>query len=209
MEEDKFEQQLLKWTKDENVYVFHADFYGKYYFKIDERLYYIDLRCGKEDNVKNIFCRMFTHFKTGELFYEDINRELSKSEGDMLTSQQLRDACENFVKENGEKIEERIKKLENGRRLLNDTEWDALQVGSYKGDARYWPWEFVDKCGREFKTERFLLMSQFCYNCGAPVIKSKFRTSESSWENLAGREGWIFFCPKCQKQLQENITCMN
>ena len=182
---------------------------GKYYFKIEERLYYIDLRCSDGSFASNVFCRMFTHFKTGELFYADILAEDSDVEDRDYTTREFRSLCERFVAVSAIKYEERIRELENGRTLIDDDCWNGMNISSFEGDPKYLPWSMIDQCGKEFKDERFLITVQTCPTCGSPIVKSKYCTSLESWQNLAGREGWVWFCPKCQKQLQERMTCMN
>lgn len=214
MNEFEYNGPLNQWQGDivEHEEGIETCYYGKYFFKIDERLYYIDLRCRNNDTVYDIFFRIFTHFKTGELFHEDIFTEnMYGMEDKALSTREFRLLCEEFAEGSDEiiEIEERIKKLENGRKLLTDEEWDKMNVGAYKTHEDYEPWIMIDECGKEFKNERFVLTAQPCYECGSPVIKSKFCTPSDTWEHLAGREGWIFFCPNCKKQLQENITIMN
>ncbi len=202
---------LCHWVDDHNTMENDVEVYysGKYYFKIEERLYYIDLRCGAGDLASHVFCRMFTHFKTGELFYEDILIDNPDVENRRYTIQDFRGICERFVALSAFKYEERIKKLENGRVLIDDDYWNGMNISNFDSTPEYWPWSMIDQCGKEFRNERFLLTAQTCPTCGSSVVKSKFCTCPESWHNLAGREGWVWFCPKCKKQLQERIILMN
>lgn len=185
------------------------DYFGKYYFKIEERLYYIDLRCHGSSFASKVFCRMFTLFQTGERFFADILIDNPDVEDRKYTPQEFRSLCEQFVSISAIKYEERIRQLENGRTLIDDDCWNGMNISSFKGDAEYMPWSMIDQCGKVFKDERFLITAQTCPTCGSPIVKSKYSTSPESWRNLAGMEGWVWFCPKCQKQLQDKITSMN
>lgn len=184
-------------------------YFGEYYFKVRERLYYIDLRCRKGDFPSKAFCRMFTHLKTGELFYEDILKNIPDIENRGYSTQEFRSICEQFATSSVMKYEERIKDLEKGRSLIDNEDWDKMNIKNFETEADFEPWSMVDECGRKFKNERFLITGQTCAKCGSPVVKSKFCSSPESWENLAGREGWLWFCPKCKEQLQERVTVMN
>ena len=184
-------------------------YFGNYHFEIAGRHYYIDLRCYNSQLVQHAFCRLFTYLNTDELFYDDVFRRLPEYEGRRLSPEEFRRACELFVKEHGEKIEERIRKIEDGRRKMSDEEWNDLKVASFTEPASYWSWKEIDECGRKYADKRFVLLTQYCPDCSSQVIKSYYCSAPSTWQRLSGREGWIFFCPKCQKQLQHNITIMN
>lgn len=184
-------------------------FWGKYYFKIGERLYYFDLRCVHNGNPSHAFCRLFTHLSTGELFYVDLQDVLPELGNQMLTTRSFREVCECFAQTDICILEEKVSKMEQGRKLLSDEEWESLKISSFCGKEEYWPWKMIDACGREFRKARFSLISHPCFFCGTPIIKAKFSTSPESWENLAGCEGWIYFCPTCQEQFKQEITAMN
>lgn len=202
---------LCQWVDDYNKIENEVEtyFYGKYYFKIEGRLYFIDLRCGSGSYASKVFCRMFTLFKTGEDFYEDILVNNPDVENRKYTIQEFRSICERFAEESAIKYEELIQKLENGRTLIDDDHWDKMNISSFVSSPSDIPWTLIDRSGKIFKNERFLLTAQPCRICGSPVVKSKFCTNLKSWEDLAGREGWVWFCPECKKQLQKQVTCMN
>lgn len=211
--EDNSRIVLHQWTQPDSNYYFIYNgedcYFGKYHFEIDGRPYYIDLRCREGDLVQSAFCRLFTYLSTGELYYDDIFRRLPEYEGRRLSPEEFRSVCELFVEENWKKIEEHVRKIEDGHRIMSDDEWSNLAVGSYTEPAKYWSWKEIDKCGHEYADKRFLLLTQYCPDCGSQVVKSYFCSPPWTWQNLCGREGWIFFCPKCQKQLGFELTKMN
>lgn len=211
--EDILKLPLYQWTQNNpnnsTKNGVETCYHGEYHFEITGRHYYIDLRCYRGELVRDAFCRLFTYFSTDELFYDDILCRLPEYEGRRLSTAGFRSACELFVEEHGEKIEERVRKIEDGRRIMSDDEWSNLKMGSYNGPAKYWSWKDIDECGRKYADKRFFLLTQHCPDCGSQVIKSFYCSSPWSWQHMCGREGWIFFCPKCQKQLQWNVTAMN
>ncbi len=56
--------------------------------------------------------------------------------------------------------------------------------------------------------ERVSLLDQQC-PCGGHVIRMYYRSSEDSWQNLAGRAGWLTICTKCRRQYGFLCTLMN
>lgn len=218
--EFNYKGPLRQWVETHNKIEdgVEVQFSGKYYFKVEGRLYYIDLRCSAGDLYSLHFFRLFTHFKTGEDFHEDIFYYLIEAgifdynpdiEPHEYTTEDFRGLCEIFVMHYAVKYNARIKTLEKGRKLIDDDYWNGMGISSYDKTAEYMPWQIIDECGRIFRNKRILITCQTCPKCGSPIVKSKYSTSIDTWINLAGREGWIWFCPECKEQIQERITVMN
>ena len=85
-------------------------------------------------------------------------------------------------------------------KIEKHTEWGAF-------DKRV-PWEEV----KPYFKNGYRKIPKSCPNCNLESEKqewNKFRTSNDSWRNLAGREGFYSKCPNCEIYVEEIIVVMN
>lgn len=184
-------------------------YWGDYYYKIDERLYRIELRYRIGQQLNEICCQIITHLNTGENYHIDILKERTDLQDIELSLKLLLKLCDDFVKEKSADIESKIKEIELKKHWISDKEWSELGISKISKDGKYLDWNDIYFCGLEFPKSRFRLLDCFCPHCGEPMIQSYFTTSKESWQLLCGRAGNIFFCPKCQEQFQFELLLMN
>lgn len=202
---------LYQWTTDNPNNVIRNGveirYHGEYYFVLGEHRFHIDLRCERRNIPSNVFCRLFVLLKTGEVYVDDVLKYIPELENQVLSPQELRNACEIFVEEYADRIAYRIDKIVNDRKILTDNEWDELNITSFSGKEEYGiTWKIVYDGGKEFKSDRVFFFGQCCPHCASPVVRSRFRTPKSWYAGIDEREGKIYFCPCCQKKLQTNLV---
>ena len=67
------------------------------------------------------------------------------------------------------------------------------------------PWE-RKRLGKKAKVK---VLDDECPNCGHHLKRAWWSSSKDSWENLAGREGWMTYCEHCKEINDFKLVSMN
>ena len=82
-----------------------------------------------------------------------------------------------------------------------------LKESKTQSDIIY-PWEDVLASMIEYP-EKVYRSSVLCPNCGEKILKIYFHSPAWTWENLCGRAGDMYICPRCCAQKDFILTRMN
>ena len=84
---------------------------------------------------------------------------------------------------------------------------EELSNPATQGESIF-PWEDVIDSMRQ-QPEAVCLSSQKCPDCGETLIELFFSSPQWTWEQLCGRAGKMFICPKCHAQKEFFLTRLN
>ena len=72
-----------------------------------------------------------------------------------------------------------------------------------------YPWPDCAAHLKELESYNVLVTEMRCDKCGKRIVIIPFRSPEWTWERLCGREGELYICPSCMRQVRFDCWKMN
>ncbi len=72
-----------------------------------------------------------------------------------------------------------------------------------------YPWADCAAHLEELESYNVLVTEMACKECGKRIVIIPFRSPEWTWGHLCGREGELYICPSCMRQVRFDCWKMN
>ena len=87
---------------------------------------------------------------------------------------------------------------------------DSRTAGSWQDEREIiYPWADCASHLEELESYNVLVTEMRCDKCGKRIVIIPFKSPEWTWGHLCGREGELYICPSCMRQVRFDCWKMN